>query len=249
MKRFWAALLALCLLTACKSGSQEPEQPIQHELPQSAVEAEEPAVSSEASVSLDSSIAALEEEVAEEPEADPVPPPIQPAPVQPVEEPEAAEAGILESNLAVEPQTSVMDCEKVEQELLRLVNAQRQSKGLEQLGLEDRVQWAARIRSEEVLDSLMHTRPNGRPYNTAFDEVGLSYAGRLHGENISTFQITAGSYTEEELAQEIFNKLCSSSGHSSNMFSDNFIQIGIGVFAQQNEDTIRIGVTQLFLGM
>lgn len=142
-----------------------------------------------------------------------------------------------------------VDTEVVERELLRLVNAERDFMGIEQLGLEESMQWAARTRAQEVLVLLMHTRPNGTPYNTAFDEVGFEYAGKLHGENIATLQFSGTVYNDEEIAKIIFDKLKSSSGHSQNMFSEQFVQVGIGVYAQQNGDSIRIGVAQLFLSL
>lgn len=136
--------------------------------------------------------------------------------------------------------------EEFERELLRLINGLREQAGVEKLGIREEMIFAARIRSAEALQSFSHTRPNGSPYNTAFDEAGFSYAGKWHGENLASLNFTEGMLDEKAAALEMFNGLRDSPGHYRNMTGENFLQIGIGVSISREDGMIHIASAQLF---
>ena len=139
-----------------------------------------------------------------------------------------------------------LSSEEMELALLRLINREREDNGVFPLGLEDSMQWAARMRAPEVMVSLSHTRTDGTPYYTAFEEAGFVYAGKWHGENVASMYFPAGTCTAEEAAEKMFESLKSSSGHYQNMLSANFAQVGIGIFVQQEGDTVYISSAQVF---
>lgn len=139
-----------------------------------------------------------------------------------------------------------LDSETIEKELLRLINSLRDEEGVNALGIEDCMQFAALIRAAEAIESFSHTRPGGIPYNTAFDEAGFSYAGKWHGENLSSLSFSAGSFDEKEIAFEMFKGLKNSPGHYRNMTEKNFVQAGIGVAISYGEGTVDIASAQMF---
>jgi len=108
------------------------------------------------------------------------------------------------------------------------------------------MQWAARMRAPEVMSSLSHTRTDGTPYYTAFDEAGFPYAGRWHGENVSYMQFPAGSYSSAEAALKMFEGLRESSGHYQNMLSGNFQLAGIGAHILRKDNAVFLYSAQLF---
>lgn len=142
-----------------------------------------------------------------------------------------------------------LESEIIERELLRLINNEREGAGLESLGFEEHMLFAARIRAEEALSSFSHTRPDGTPYNTAFDEAGFSYAGKWHGENLASLHVAAGIFDEKNIAVELFDGLMSSPGHRGNMLNENFLQAGIGVVVRQADGSIDIASSQLFASL
>jgi uncharacterized protein YkwD len=173
------------------------------------------------------------------------------APNEPAAEPEPAEAdtGIpISENLEVPPpaQKSELDTAKIELELLRLINGTRVQLGVEPLGLQDEMQYAARTRSAEALQKFTHARPDGTPYNTAVDEAGFSYAGKWHGENLASLSFTIGQLDENEAALKLFEGLNASPGHRENMARGNFAQAGIGVAAYIESETVTLASAQLF---
>ena len=138
-----------------------------------------------------------------------------------------------------------IDSEKIEYELMRIINSERAAIGSEPLGIEENMRFAARIRAEETLSAFSHTRPNGTPYNTAFDEAGFSYTGKWHGENIVSLHFENGVFDETEAAAEIFRELKSSRGHYRNMISNDFLQSGVGISAAYNGGIVEIATVQL----
>lgn len=139
-----------------------------------------------------------------------------------------------------------LDSEKIEKELLRLINNLRAETGVESLGVQEDILFAARIRSSEALVSFSHTRPDGSPYNTAFDEAGFTYAGKWHGENLSSLHFTAGMFDEKAVALEMFNGLKDSPGHYQNMIGSNFVQAGVGISLSYADGIVNIASAQLF---
>lgn len=138
----------------------------------------------------------------------------------------------------------------IQSELLALINAEREQHQLDSLEQEDALQFAAEIRAEEALDALSHTRPNGQPYHTVFDEAGFSYSGKWHGENLALIRTSEEDYDEAAIAVALFLEWKESAGHQQNMLSENFLQTGLGVSIQKDDEEQRIviGAAQLFAG-
>lgn len=179
----------------------------------------------------------------------------QPGMIRPAGEPEASAIDDAVENGAVPPvlahaaMTSSGDASLIETELLRLMNDERTANGVEVLGVVEAMQFAARIRAQEALESLSHIRPDGTPYHTAFDEAGFSYAGKWHGENLAIIRMEGGAPDEVQAAAAIFRELMESAGHHKNILSDNFYQAGVGIYIRQDETSLQIGAAQLFAGL
>lgn len=138
---------------------------------------------------------------------------------------------------------------RLESELLSLINSERSQRGLEALGVEESMQFAAHIRAQEALESLSHTRPDNSLYYTAFDEAGFTYAGKWHGENLAIVQLESGEPDDESIAQALFAQWKASPGHERNMFSENFVQTGIGVYVETVGEQLHVGSAQLFASL
>lgn len=139
-----------------------------------------------------------------------------------------------------------LDCEAIEKELLLLINSLRSEESVNALGIQDSLQFAARIRAAEAFESFSHTRPDETPYNTAFDEAGFSYSGKWHGENLSSLSCSPGAMSEKEIALRMFNGLKDSPGHYRNMTEKNFVQVGIGVAVTYTDGSVNITSAQMF---
>jgi uncharacterized protein YkwD len=175
---------------------------------------------------------------------------VQVAPlVMPTERPRGTEPPPEPEAEAFAPVTREDDAPAIEAELLRLINGERENNGLEPLGLEDAMHFAARIRAEEALTSLSHTRPDETPYHTALSEAGFPYVGKWHGENLAILIVTEPDYSPEQVAAALFQEYVASPGHHSNILSEHFVQTGVGVYRSQDGDTIQFGAAQVFAGL
>lgn len=255
MNRFFAVtaavLLCACLVSCGKTPPAPPEpsstqevesiiEPLEFsEVPEASGEPSEP----NESAAPDSGAAYSGEEkaVSGEPQPESLPEPQIPAPAK-APEPSSSMPETLPSVSA----NRMLDQEKIELELLRLINEERASAGVEPLGIEENILFAARIRAGEAISDFSHTRPNGEPYNTAFDEAGFSYAGKWHGENLASLRFTTGMFDEASAALEMFTGLKNSPGHYRNMVSDKFLQAGVGVAIAFGPNDISIASVQLF---
>lgn len=125
---------------------------------------------------------------------------------------------------ATEPQTKPAEAEfnsAYEDEVIRLVNIERQSYGLSPLSKNAAAVSAARIRAKEITLSFSHTRPNGTSCFTAAGEVGLTY--RTAGENI------AYGYPSPK---QVVTGWMNSDGHRKNILSASFSGIGVGCYSK-----------------
>ncbi len=103
-------------------------------------------------------------------------------------------------------------------EVVRLCNVIRQQAGMNVLSNQNtKLQQAANIRAQEIIQNFSHTRPNGTTAYTVLSEVGVSY--RAWGENIAYGQRTP---------QEVVDSWMSSPGHKANILSANFKEIAVG---------------------
>ena len=98
------------------------------------------------------------------------------------------------------------DLRLVAEEVVRLVNAERTSRGLSPLAMDDRAMQAAQVRAEEVSIAFDHLRPDGRRCFTALSDAGITY--RAAGENIALGQTTA---------QRVVADWMNSPGHRENL--------------------------------
>lgn len=122
-----------------------------------------------------------------------------------------------------------------EEEMLRLLNAERIKRGLNPLKVDMEITKAARLKSQDMIDNnyFSHHSPTyGNPFDMMrqFD-IPYIYAG----ENLAGNSTIQGAHTS----------LMSSQGHRDNILHPNFTHIGIGV---REGSTYGKMVTQLFVG-
>lgn len=106
-----------------------------------------------------------------------------------------------------------------EQEILKLVNAERSKQGLSPLTLNWELSRVAKFKSEDMRDNnyFSHTSPTyGSPFEM-MKSFGISY--KSAGENIAAGQKTA---------QAVMTDWMNSSGHKANILSKNYTQLGVG---------------------
>ena len=105
------------------------------------------------------------------------------------------------------------------QEVIRLVNIEREKAGLPALKTDALLNQAAQQRAVEIADSFAHTRPDGSNCFTVLKEFGISY--RACGENIAKGQITP---------ERVVTGWMNSEGHRKNILNGNFTTIGVGYY-------------------
>lgn len=111
-----------------------------------------------------------------------------------------------------------MTTEQMQQEVLRLVNLEREKVGLAPLVYFSAGQAAADLRAEEIQESFSHTRPDGQSCFTVFEEFSISYY--TVGENIAY-----GYPTPEDVVEGWMN----SDGHRANILNPDFTGLAVGV--------------------
>lgn len=119
---------------------------------------------------------------------------------------------------AQQPAPEISSVSAFAQEVVRLVNLERQSAGLAPLTLDETLSAAAQVRAKEIDVSFSHTRPNGSSSFSVLKEMGIAY--RACGENIAK-----GSPTPQRVVQGWMN----SAGHRANILNKNFTAIGVGI--------------------
>lgn len=120
-----------------------------------------------------------------------------------------------------------------EQEVVRLVNAQRAQNGLKPLSENWELSRVARYKSEDMARNryFSHESPTyGSPYQM-MRAFGLTY--RSAGENIAYGQRTPAA---------VVSAWMNSSGHRANILSSSYTQIGVGYYESGNY------WTQMFIG-
>lgn len=123
-----------------------------------------------------------------------------------------------------------------QQEVLRLVNIERQKVGVAPLALDSSLSNVATVKSQDMIDKNYFDH-NSPTYGSPFDmmkQFGISY--RAAGENIA--------YGQDSPA-EVMNSWMNSSGHRKNILSADFTHLGVGV-AKKSNGTIYW--TQMFIG-
>lgn len=152
----------------------------------------------------------------------------------------------------------IMDMNEFRQEFMKLLNAERESKGLKPLELSDHLQRGTETRAKEQAEigylrsgenyDKAHTRPNGEKFRTAFNY--LDWQNSI-GENILAYTVqpdnpelpdTAKEAIEQELgdakatAEKMFDMWKNSPGHYNNMMYKNYTTFWIDAKSSENVD-------------
>lgn len=152
------------------------------------------------------------------------------------------------------------DMERFNQEVLALVNEERERVGVEPLYYESELQRGVDIRT---LDSIReetlyadHSRPDGSPWYTAFDYLA-NRPVLVVGENIAYTEfrnseiqnlIKTEEALEMELAKKFYNQYANSPGHYQNMIQESHEGMAVStMFANHNNSSfIRAYNTMVF---
>lgn len=106
-----------------------------------------------------------------------------------------------------------------EAEVLRLINIERSKNNLPPLSYDAGAADVAHLRAKELYTSYSHTRPDGRPFYTAANDLHVSYHGTA--ENIAMGYHSPG---------EVVIGWMNSEGHRANILDPDFTKIGIGCY-------------------
>ena len=121
------------------------------------------------------------------------------------------------------------------EQMLRLVNEEREKVGVSPLELDSTLTAAAQIRAKEIIEVFDHTRPNGKACRTVLEELG--YEGDYAGENIA-----GGQKTPEKAVQAWLN----SEGHRNNALNPNAKYTGVGFLHKVNGSYTYYNWVQIF---
>ncbi len=124
-----------------------------------------------------------------------------------------------DSNKPMEDNNSNSSVSSIEQEVVNLVNIERQKAGLAPLKIDIELSKVARLKSEDMKNKgyFSHTSPT---YGSPFDmlkQFNITY--KTAGENIAKGQKTA---------KDVVNAWMNSEGHRKNILSKSFTHIGVG---------------------
>lgn len=103
------------------------------------------------------------------------------------------------------------------EEVLALVNIERNKEGLKSLTLDTELCKAAQVRANEINTLFSHTRPDGTSCFTVLDEFNISW--NTVGENIAKGQ---------KSPSEVVAAWMNSEGHRKNIMNSNFGKLGVG---------------------
>jgi len=118
------------------------------------------------------------------------------------------------------------------EELMRLVNAERERAGLPRLGHCENIMHAAQIRAMELAVLYAHERPDGSRWRTVFEQAGVTQ--RPNGENI---------HRAVHSAERAMYGWMRSQGHRNNILNEDATAIGVGLYI---DNAGRIFWTQVF---
>ncbi len=126
------------------------------------------------------------------------------------------------------PNTPVAGLSAEEQEVVRLVNIEREKAGLKPFVASAELSRVARIKSEDMGKNnyFNHTSPT---YGSPFDmmkQFGIKYS--TAGENIARGYLSA---------QSVVSGWMNSSGHRANILNPSFNKIGVGAYKTSNNTT------------
>jgi hypothetical protein len=109
-------------------------------------------------------------------------------------------------------------------EVLRLTNQHRMEIGEPPLSVFSSLQQGADLRAEEIIEVFEHTRPDGRDWDTVFDEFSVENYDSW-GENIARGYGTPAA---------VMTGWLNSDGHRENIEKGSYTHLGVGFNAAQN---------------
>ena len=122
----------------------------------------------------------------------------------------------------------------MEDEVLKLVNHEREKAGVAPLKLNETLNSMANVRAVEASQYFSHTRLHGKACFTIFDDFDMDYS--YSGENLAAGNSTAAATVEQWI---------NSPGHYANMIDPEFTEIGIGFYYDENS-TYKYHWVQIF---
>lgn len=102
-------------------------------------------------------------------------------------------------------------------EVLRLVNIEREKRGISKVVFDSKLNKAAKIRSDELIEYYDHVRPSGKSCFTVLDEMGIY--------NVAAAENIAAGYVSPA---DVVNGWMNSSGHRRNILNSSYKKMGIG---------------------
>lgn len=114
--------------------------------------------------------------------------------------------------------TTVDEFDAYADEILRLVNEERRSRGLPEYTTNEKLNQMAMVRANEISQSFSHTRLDGSGLDSLFAEYGVQWWAI--GENI------AGGYSTPSF---VMDGWMNSPLHEANILAENFSSMGIGI--------------------
>lgn len=124
---------------------------------------------------------------------------------------------------------------QIEQQVLDCMNAERTKEGIAPLTYYGSTYVCAEKRAQETMSLWSHTRPNGKPSYTVYEDFGFVLEVRA-GENLAK---------DFKTAEQIVAKLMTSEGHRKNIMQPEYHRVCICVLKGENG---YYHMTQLFLG-
>lgn len=111
--------------------------------------------------------------------------------------------------------------DSVKNEVVRLMNQERQKAGLPLIKMDDTLNAAADVRAREISEVFSHTRPDGTLCFSILSEPKYSGIYWSMGENIAAGYSSAG---------EVMTGWMNSPGHKANILDESFNKVGIGIY-------------------
>jgi uncharacterized protein YkwD len=130
-----------------------------------------------------------------------------------------------------EPDASPADtASRIEAEVLRLSNIEREKQGLPSLSLDATLAATARAHSADMVarDFFSHDNPDG--CSSSCRATAAGYRWRMIGENI--YMMKGWELSPLEAAVMIVNGWMSSPGHRENLLKEGYTESGVGIVAE-----------------
>lgn len=106
------------------------------------------------------------------------------------------------------------------EQMLEEVNEYRTASGLNELQLNPILCDMAEVRAHEITECFAHTRPDGRPSSTIFEEFDVPKG--YSGENVA--------YHYKKSVTAVMDAWLDSQAHCANMFSADYEYLGVGLY-------------------